>query len=238
MASSTVMRPLSSVATAARPCWKAALSGADSAAARSIRLAGSSRRPSRRSSIASRGPSRPGPPGRRGAQQPGVVVQPLDVAAEPVEIVGDAALQVGAAALDGELVEAPGRAGPARRPRPRPAPRRPSACRSAGRASAARCRPPARAPARPAARDSRRRRRSTKQRSTTAAGARLVPSHLGLSEGVDGILRHELAGLRARCAASSALRSAGSSMPTTIGSRSWPRQGRTIIESRLAIAKA
>ena len=47
--------------------------------------------------------------GGRGAQQPGIVVQALDVAAEPVEIVGDAALQVGAAALDGELVEAPGR---------------------------------------------------------------------------------------------------------------------------------
>ena len=47
--------------------------------------------------------------GGRGAQQPGVVVQALDVAAQPVEIVGDAALQVGAAALDGQLMEAPGR---------------------------------------------------------------------------------------------------------------------------------
>ena len=59
MASSTVIRPLSSVATAPRPCWKAAFSGADSAAARSMRSAWLSRRPSRRSSIASRGLTAP-----------------------------------------------------------------------------------------------------------------------------------------------------------------------------------
>jgi hypothetical protein len=45
--------------------------------------------------------------GRRGAQQAGVAVEALDVAAEPEKIVGDAALQVGAAALDRDLMEAP-----------------------------------------------------------------------------------------------------------------------------------
>ena len=73
---------------------------------------GCSRRPSRRSSI---GVARTDRALRHlrggGAQQAGIVVEPLDVAAEPVEIVGDAALQVGAAAFDGELVEAPRRTG-------------------------------------------------------------------------------------------------------------------------------
>ena len=202
-------RPRSSEATAPRPCWKAALSGAASAAARSIRSAWLEQ-PAEQAQLdrIARAHRALRHPGRRGAQQPGIVVEALDVAAEPVEIVGDAALQVGAAALDGELVEAPGRSGPARRPRPRPAPRRPSACRSAGRASAARYRPPARAPARPAARDSRRHRRSTKHAHHHGRRhqARAVP--FGAERRGHGILRHELAGLRARCAASSALRSA------------------------------
>jgi len=61
-----------------------------------------------RSSTASRGPDHPLRHARHGgAQQAGIVVQPLDIAAEPVQIVGDAALQLRPAAIDRELVEAP-----------------------------------------------------------------------------------------------------------------------------------
>ena len=58
-----------------------------------------------------RGVTRPddalGDAARRGAQQARVVVQALDVASKPEEVVGDAALQVRATTIDVELMEAP-----------------------------------------------------------------------------------------------------------------------------------